>query len=34
MTADLGSLTLDPSAQQIDILAVIDTEYIKGNADQ
>ncbi|MCA8302247.1 inclusion body family protein [Burkholderia seminalis] len=29
MTADLGSINLDPTAQQIDILAVVDTEYIK-----
>ncbi|WP_322088203.1 inclusion body family protein [Burkholderia sp. BCC1999] len=29
MTADPGSISLDPSAQQIDILAVIDTEYVK-----
>ncbi|KWB45884.1 hypothetical protein WL35_12800 [Burkholderia ubonensis] len=30
MTADLGSINLDATAQQIDILAVIDTEYIKS----
>lgn len=29
MTADPGSLTRDTTSQQIDILAVIDTEYIK-----
>ncbi|NTY36446.1 inclusion body family protein [Burkholderia diffusa] len=29
MTADLGNINLDTTAQQIDILAVIDTEYIK-----
>ncbi|CAB3749402.1 hypothetical protein GQ57_00185 [Burkholderia sp. MSh2] len=29
MTADPGSINLNASAQQIDILAVIDTEYIK-----
>ncbi|AOR69915.1 hypothetical protein BBJ41_20130 [Burkholderia stabilis] len=29
MTADPGSINLDVNSQQIDILAVIDTEYIK-----
>ncbi len=29
MTADPGSLTRDTTSQQIDILAVVDTEYIK-----